>query len=181
MIRLEFSSNIFWMFAGFAGGLPAPPGPLVVEGPAAGPLGPGGPDDENCEFFKAHDHEKISCHQEASPHHQACFLQQRLEVGWLGHQREQGLTLAEGHSDQEDLSYKYTASLSADLALVPGGAPDTEGCIAVDILSETKRQTFKMYINVKFLKLSQPVTEKILSQEGILFSQFRQAPRICRM
>jgi len=43
LIKLEFSSNIFWMFAGLAGGLPAPPGPLVVGGPAAGPLGPGGP------------------------------------------------------------------------------------------------------------------------------------------
>ena len=67
-----------------------------------------------------------------------------LEVGSLGHQREQGLTLVEGHSDQEDLSFKYTACLSAKLALVPGGAPDTEGCIAVDILSVTKRQTFRM-------------------------------------
>ena len=101
------------MFAGLAGGLPAPPGPLVVGGPAAGPLGPGGPDDEYCECFKARNHCNISCHQEAYPHHQACFLQQRLEVGWLGHQREQGLTLVEGHSDQEDLSFKYTASLSA--------------------------------------------------------------------
>ena len=132
------------MFAGLAGGLPAPPGPLVVGGPEAGPLGPGGPDDEYCEFFKARNHENISCHQEAYPHHQACFLQQMLEVGSLGHQREQGLTLVEGHSDQEDLSYKYTACLSAKLALVPGGAPDTEGCIAVDILSVTKRQTFRM-------------------------------------
>ena len=39
------------MFAGLAGGLPAPPGPLVVGGPAAGPLGPGGPDNEYCESF----------------------------------------------------------------------------------------------------------------------------------
>ena len=43
MIRLEFSSSIFWIVAALAGGLLGPPGPLVVGGPAAGPFGPGGP------------------------------------------------------------------------------------------------------------------------------------------
>ena len=47
LIRLEFSSSIFWMVAELAGGLAGPPGPggpFVAGGPpAAGPLGPGGP------------------------------------------------------------------------------------------------------------------------------------------
>ena len=47
LIRLEFSSSIFWIVAALAGGLLGPPGPLVVGGPAAGPLGPGGPDIES--------------------------------------------------------------------------------------------------------------------------------------
>ena len=41
LIRLEFSSSIFWIVVALAGGLLDPP--LVVGGPAAGPLGPGGP------------------------------------------------------------------------------------------------------------------------------------------
>ena len=47
LIRLEFSSSIFWIVAALAGGLLGPPGPLVVGGPAAGPLGPGGPAQES--------------------------------------------------------------------------------------------------------------------------------------
>ena len=116
LIRLEFSSSIFWIVAALAGGLLGPPGPLVAGGPAAGPLGPGGPTHES----SSQPCGECSCkHNYTLSYRQAYFLPLNSEVGLPGHQRGQDSILEVKHLAQEDLCQSESVLLQQHTQIYP--------------------------------------------------------------